>query len=264
MSGLPLPTLAVVIPTLNEEPVLAATLRSLRDQTRPADRVVVVDGGSRDRTAEVARSFGVELLFAGVTGRGNQVAAGVEAVTETVAVVGHADMLFPAEALERVCRVLQDEPGCPGGALGHRFASPRWEYRVVEWFDARRARRGHAYGDQAQFFRREVLAAAGGFPAQPILEDVELAARLRTLGRTAYLDCPVSVSPRRFERLGMVRTLWQNWRFRRAYRRGGIAATRAIFDRYYPTQQDEPCPSQPSPTTPTTRDSSRTPTRPTG
>jgi hypothetical protein len=110
---------------------------------------------------------------------------------------------------------------------------------VLEWFDARRAKRAYSYGDQAQFFRRELLIGAGGFPAQPILEDVELAARLRMLGQPTYLDCPVTVSPRQFERLGMIRTLWQNWHFRRAYRRGGVAATRAIFDRYYPPRRTD-------------------------
>jgi rSAM/selenodomain-associated transferase 2 len=238
MPGLQFPTLVVVIPVLNEESILPDTLRSLQKQTRPADRLVVVDGGSRDHTVEVAREFGAEVLVAGTVGRGNQVAAGVDIVTESVVVVGHADMLFPPDALERIRRVMSDDPKCPGGALGHRFASRRWEFWVVEWFDARRARCGHSYGDQAQFFRRELLASAGGFPAQPILEDVGLAARLRTLGEPVYLDCPVTVSPRRFERLGLIRTLGQNWQFRRAYRRGGVAATRAIFDRYYPPRKD--------------------------
>jgi hypothetical protein len=63
---------------------------------------------------------------------------------------------------------------------------------------------------------------------------------MRSLGRPAYLNCPVTVSPRRFERFGLIRTLWQNWQFRQAYRRGGVAATRAIFDRYYPTRKDLP------------------------
>ncbi|VTT99539.1 Glycosyl transferase family 2 OS=Isosphaera pallida (strain ATCC 43644 / DSM 9630 / IS1B) GN=Isop_3508 PE=4 SV=1: Glycos_transf_2 [Gemmataceae bacterium] len=237
MSAPPALTLVVIVPVLNEAPVLGATLDSLRTQTCRAERVVVVDGGSSDQTVEVARQRGAEVLHAGTVGRGNQIAAGVAAATECVVVVGHADMLFPSDALDRVRRVMADDPACPGGALGHRFASPRWEFRLLEWFDARRARRGCPFGDQAQFFRRELLADAGGFPAQPILEDVELAARLRALGVPVYVDHPVTVSPRRFERLGMARTLWQNWQFRRAYRRGGVPATRAIFEHYYPSRR---------------------------
>jgi rSAM/selenodomain-associated transferase 2 len=226
-------SLAVVIPVRDEEPALPATLRSLQNQSHKADRLIVVDSGSRDRTCQVAGEFGAQVLVTRLAGRGNQIALGVSASAEDVVVVGHADMLFPAHALARIHRYLLDHPECPGGCLGHRFASDRRVFRVLEWFDARRARRGHAYGDQAQFFRRKVLESVGGFPAQPLFEDVELAARLRLLGPTAYLDIPVTVSARRFERLGILRTVWQNWRLRRAYRRGGPAVAPLLFDRYY-------------------------------
>src|SRR5205823_2534981 len=126
---------------------------------------------------------GAEVLTVTVLGRGNQIAAGIELATEEVILVAHADMLFPSDALERVCRHLRDHSACPGGCLGHGFASARWMFRIVEWFDRRRAMRGHSYGDQAQFFRRSWLPQVGGFPAQPIMEDVELARRLRKLGR---------------------------------------------------------------------------------
>jgi hypothetical protein len=166
-------------------------------------------------------------------GRGGQVAAAVAAVAEDVVLVAHADMTFPPTALEVVRRHLAADPACPGGCLGHRFDSPRRVYRVVEWFDRRRAKRGESYGDQAQFFRRDLLAAADGFPDQVIMEDVELARRLRRLGRPLYLDLPVTVSARRFERLGWWRAVWINWACRRAYRRGGVSACQAIYDRYY-------------------------------
>ena len=153
--------------------------------------------------------------------------------TEEVILVAHADMRFQPEALAMVRRYLAKHPGCAGGCLGHRFDSRRWCFRVIEWFDRRRAARGHSYGDQAQFFRREALAAVGGFPAQPMMEDVELSRRLRDLGPVAYLNCPVLVSPRRFEQKGIIRVLWQNRRLRAAYPRGGLAACRAIHERYY-------------------------------
>ncbi len=131
-------------------------------------------------------------------------------------------------SLAVIMPVLNEAAALPA-TLGSLLDQTQAADRLIEWFDRRRARRGHSYGDQAQFFRRGLLE----FPAQPIMEDVELAARLRTLGEPAYLDCPVTVSTRRFERLGLLRTLWQNWRYRHAYRRGGIAATRAIYERYY-------------------------------
>ena len=108
-----------------------------------------------------------------------------------------------------------------------------YERQLIEWADRVRARRGVSYGDQAQFFRREWLARVGGFPDQPIMEDVELSLRLRVLGRPVSLDVPVTVSARRFADRGWWRVLWANWRFRRAYRRRGLAACREIYERYY-------------------------------
>jgi rSAM/selenodomain-associated transferase 2 len=225
--------LAVVVPTLNEARHLPDLLKSLAAQTEPSERVLVADGGSTDGTADVARELGAEVLVVSGRGRGGQAAAAVAVLAEDVLLVAHADMAFPPDALEVVRRHLAADPACPGGCLGHRFDSPRRVYRLMEWFDRRRAVRGESYGDQAQFFRRTWLDRAGGFPDQPIMEDVELSRRLRQLGRTANLDLPVVVSPRRFEARGLVRTVWANWRFRQAYRRGGAAACAMIYTRYY-------------------------------
>lgn len=235
-------TIAVLIPTFEEEARLPSTLISLKAQSAPAERLIVVDADSRDRTRDVAKVAGVDIVHTTeVRGRGNQIALGLERSDEDVILIAHADMRFSPDALARIRSYLAKDSACPGGCLGHRFDSSRWIARVIEWCDLRRARRGLSYGDQAQFFRRGALESVGGFPAQPIMEDVELAGRLRKCGRPVYLDCPVFVSPRRFERQGWMRTLLQNWRYRRAYRRGGIEATRAIHERYYAQLVEHEC-----------------------
>lgn len=226
-------SLAVVLPVLNEEVSLPVTLQSLQAQNEPAERIVVVDGGSHDASVKRAEPFGVEVLVVPGRGRGGQIAAGTLQVPVEVVLIAHADMVFPPSALERVRDGLANDPECPGGCLGHRFATSRWVFRMVEWFDQRRARRGLSFGDQAQFFRRQWIERVGGFPDQPMMEDVELARRLQLLGRPAYLDVPVVVSPRRFEKRGVLRTVWSNWNFRRAYRRHGQAACQAIHREYY-------------------------------
>lgn len=226
-------SLAVILPALNEEAYLQATLLSLQCQTMPAERLLVVDGGSRDRTEHQARSMGVDVLVVSGRGRGGQVAAGVLAVSEEIVLVAHSDMVFPKHALESIRHRLVSEPACPGGCLGHRFTSTRWIFRLIEWLDQRRARGGISYGDQAQFFRRQWLSQVDGFPDLPMMEDVELSRRLQLLGRPAYLDLSVLVSPRRFEKLGILRTAWANWTFRRAYRRQGLEACKTIYRDYY-------------------------------
>jgi glycosyltransferase involved in cell wall biosynthesis len=228
-------TLAVVVPTLNEAAVLPGLLASLRGQTRLPDRVVVADGGSTDGTANVGRRAGVEVLICPGRGRGGQIASAVATLAEDVVLVLHADMVLPPRAVAAVIEHLELHPGCPGGCLGHRFDRRSPLFRLIEWWDRRRARGGMSFGDQAQFFRREALVAVGGFPDQPMMEDVELSLRLQRLGHPAYLDVPVTVSARRYERHGWWKVWWANRRILRRYRREGPTAARAIYDEYYRT-----------------------------
>jgi rSAM/selenodomain-associated transferase 2 len=229
--------LAVVIPTLNEEAVLSATLSSLAAQTEPATEIVVADGGSTDSTATVAEKLGARVVIASKRGRGCQIACALKQIDEEIVMIVHADMIVPREALATIRACLAEDATCPGGCLGHRFANPRRIYRWIQLWDRRRAGRGMSYGDQGQFFRRDLLERQGGFPDQPIMEDVELSRRLARLGRPAYLDCPVLVSPRRFERLGWRRVVFHNLLFRFAYRCGGARTCEAIYRRYYSTDR---------------------------
>jgi rSAM/selenodomain-associated transferase 1 len=233
VTGGRLMTLAVVIPTLNEQAALPGLLDTLKGQSAPAERVVVSDGGSADDTVGVARRWEAEVVLAPGRGRGGQVAAALPAVAEEAVLVAHADMRLPEDALAAIRNWLHAHPECPGGCLGHRFDRRTFALRVVEWFDARRARRGESYGDQGQFFRVGRLRSAGGFPDQSIMEDIELSRRLRPLGVPAYLDVPVTVSARRFERLGWPRVLWTNWLLRRRYRRDGLEACLDLYRTYY-------------------------------
>jgi glycosyltransferase involved in cell wall biosynthesis len=229
------PTIAIVAPVLNEESAIADLIASLTAQTEPAESILVVDGGSIDRTPETARRGGANVLAAAQTGRGNQIAEGLLQISEEVVLIAHADMRFSREALTKVRDSLVANPMSPGGCLGHVFDSSRLIYRWIEWFDERRARRGISYGDQAQFFRRATIERCG-FPSLPIMEDLELSKRLLRFGPPIYVDSPVTVSPRRYEERGFLKTSLQNWRFRIAFARDGEAACHRLYQAYYASQ----------------------------
>jgi glycosyltransferase involved in cell wall biosynthesis len=229
----PPPTIAILIPTFNEDASLGRTLISVLSEITPHERLIVADGGSTDRTCRVAEQHGACLMQASRKGRGCQVAEALTHIDEDVVLIVHADMVLPEGTCERIRQWLVEHPDCPGGCLGHRFSGTRWVYRLVEGWDRRRGRRGISYGDQAQFFRRELLERHGGFPDQPIMEDLELSRRMLALGKPAYLDCPVVVSPRRFEHLGWWRTASTNLLFRLAYRMGGPRVCEKLHRRYY-------------------------------
>ena len=205
--------IGVVVPARDEAESLGACLASLKPFLEAGDPVVVVDACSRDDTPGIAARAGATVLRSPEDARGLAVALGYESVAPEVGavVVVHADMVVPAVARECILDSLDGDPGVVGGALGHRILDSRRRFRWIEAGNRFRARHWQLpYGDQAQFVRTDAVARTGGFPVQPVMEDLEVSLRLRTVGRWVYLDCPVAI-PGRHWREGVVRTTVRNW-----------------------------------------------------
>jgi rSAM/selenodomain-associated transferase 2 len=162
--------------------------------------VLVVDGGSSDGTVERARAFpGVRVLSA-PRGRASQMNAGAERARGSVLLFLHADVRLPPEAFHHVTRALED-PGVVAGAFKTWTVDDVGRSRLgplLHLADLRSRYTRLPYGDQALFVRAEAFRAAGGFPAQPLMEDLELSRRLWKLGRIRTVDARVTVSGRRF------------------------------------------------------------------
>jgi len=191
--------LAVVIPVLDEAKRIADRLRELAAMDG-VDEVVVVDGGSRDDTVAIASTFAGVRVVAAPRGRGPQMNAGARATTADVVLFLHADVALPPDAPRRVGAALA-APDVVAGAFRVRTMiedGPAWLRPLVRLADARSRVTRLPYGDQAVFVRRTAFERAGGFPAQPLMEDVELARRLRRLGRVVTVPATVRVSGRRF------------------------------------------------------------------
>jgi len=200
------PTLAIVVPTLDEEESLARHLPAAREA---ADELVVSDGGSRDGTIAVARRVGA-LVVEGPAGRGGQLARGAAATRADVLLFLHADTRLPPGAAEAVRSAVA--AGAAGGGFRLRFDDRRALFRLGERLIGLRTRLTRLpLGDQGQFVTREAYEALGGFRDQPILEDLDFALRLRRHGRIALLQPPVTTSARRFVAGGIGRTIARNW-----------------------------------------------------
>lgn len=201
MSGSP--RVSVVIPALNEEGTIAAALRSVTD----ADEIVVVDGGSSDRTGVVARDHGARVMTTGA-GRGSQQAAGAEQTTGEWILFLHADTRLGPGACSfiRTCK-----ERVTGGAFRLRFDSARTIYRLMEGAVRLRTRALHLpYGDQGIFCRREAYLKAGGMPRLPVMEDVAFVRALGRIGPLTFPPIDAVTSVRRYERRGTARSVASN------------------------------------------------------
>jgi rSAM/selenodomain-associated transferase 2 len=199
-----MPRLSVIIPALNEEDVVAQAVRSVRDEAE----VIVVDGGSEDRTRAVAEAEGAAVLTA-PSGRGRQLDAGARRAAGDWLVFLHADTRLEAGWAPALRRLGAD---VVGGAFRFAIDSPRLGYRVVEAGAGLRCRLWRLpYGDQGLFVRREVYGMIGGFPPLPLMEDVAFVRRLSRVGTLVFPPVRALTSARRWERHGILATTVRNW-----------------------------------------------------
>ena len=208
--------LSIVVPVLDEAANLARLRPHLRAECPDAD-VIVVDGGSADGTARAARDWPQARYLVSEPGRARQMNAGARAARGDVLLFLHADTLLPPGAAAAIAGALAD-PRVVGGRFDVSFSSPRWPFRMIAAFMNGRSRLTRiATGDQAIFVRRDIFARLGGYADLPLMEDVELCARLKRQGRIRCLRLRVVTSPRKWERDGILRTILLMWALRLCY-----------------------------------------------
>ena len=198
------PTLSIVIPTYNEEAAIGPLLAHLAEAG--AEEIVVVDGNSADRTAEIVRSAGVRLLQMPPC-RALQMNAGARASRGAAFLFLHSDVRLGTGALAAIRGALCD-PEVAGGNLDIVYDGGDFAAACFTGINRLRRRWGIFYGDSGIYCRRERFESLGGFQPWPILEDYDFARRLWRSGKLAFLDVPIYVSARRWKNSGLFATMW--------------------------------------------------------
>ena len=207
------------MPVLNEAAGLGDALQALAPVTARGAQLIVADGCSSDGTAALAQAAGSTVIPA-PRGRAMQMNAGAQQASGTVLLFLHADTLLPDHADLLIAKALADNRAV-WGRFDVRIAGRSHMLRVVAALMNFRSRiSGIATGDQAIFMTRTAFDTVGGFPVQPLMEDIEISRRLRQLSRPACLRAKVHTSGRRWETGGVWRTVLLMWRLRFAYWRG--------------------------------------------
>lgn len=201
----------VIIPTYNEEKALPHTIKSVLSQSPPY-RVIVVDGGSTDRTLEILRQDSRITWCIAPKGRASQMNAGARFVMQQQASTHdwllflHADTQLPQGAFRQLHHLASD-PAYQAGGFRHRFSGKDWRLRVISWLDNFRCTHSHiVYGDQALFVRQGLFTQLGGFPMQAVLEDVVFGQTLLTQTTPRLLPLTVITDSRKFVKMGIGRS----------------------------------------------------------
>ena len=132
--------------------------------------------------------------------------SGAEAAEGKFLVFLHADTRLP-EGFDHHVRRILTQAGVAAGAFQLQIDGPSVRLRLIEKAANWRSRYLHMpYGDQAIFLRAELFREMGGFPDLPIMEDFELIRRLKGRGRIVIAPAAALTSPRRWEKVGVLRT----------------------------------------------------------
>jgi len=225
------PLVSVVVPVLGEESTIAEALDHLASLPGRWE-VIVADGGSSDRTVELATAHPSRpKVIAAQRGRANQMNAGAAEASGGTLLFLHADTRLPGEAYGSVTRALRD-PAVLGGNFSLRFdGGDRFSSLLSAWYRVQR-RLGVYYGDSAIWLRRAVFVELGGFRPLAIMEDYDLVRRLEHAGRSVCLPGPAVTSARRWRSVGLARTV-ASWVVIRWLFLAGVSPVRLA--RLYPT-----------------------------
>jgi rSAM/selenodomain-associated transferase 2 len=214
--------ISIVIPVFNEEKAIGAALGALLPLA--PHEIIVVDGGSDDRTAEICASFGVRVLDSG-RGRGRQMNAGAARATGDVLLFLHADTRLPHSAFRDIAAALEN-PRYVGGRFDLELDGKHWMLPVIgALINCRSRATGVGTGDQAIFVRRETFMRLGGYPDIALMEDIALCRSLKRQGQLASLRSRVVTSARRWESEGVWRTIFKMWLLKLCYF-AGVAPAR--------------------------------------
>jgi len=194
----------VIVPAFDEEAELPALFDHL-DRLDGEWEVLLADGGSTDRTVEIARERGAMVVSDGAH-RAAQLNATAARARGELLVFLHADSRLPVGAHRAL-----SEAGAAGGNFALRFEGTDRFARALTHAYAFQRRFGFYYGDSTIWLRPATFAALGGYRDLPVMDDYDLVRRMEKRFETACLPGPALTSPRRWRALGVPRTLLTWW-----------------------------------------------------
>jgi rSAM/selenodomain-associated transferase 2 len=208
---------SIIIPALNEAESIENTLFPLQYLRKLGHEIILVDGGSRDATCFISRPL-VSKLLSSEPGRARQMNLGASIATGNVLLFLHADTSLP-ENLEGIFAGLKIKSFW--GRFDLSLTGTQYIYRLIEKMINLRSRLcGIATGDQVIFMTRDLFDRVNGFPDIPLMEDIAVCKKLKTISSPVCISARVITSSRRWESRGAIKTILLMWKLRMQYAMG--------------------------------------------
>ncbi len=207
--------ISIIIPVLNEEKNISSALENI-ERLDGEKEIIVVDGGSIDKSVGIVRKKGIVLLSS-QKGRGCQMNRGAEIAKGETLLFLHADTKLPDNAILKIDKVMKASE-IIGGRFDVRFDEDRFIFRLIAFLmNWRSSLTGIFTGDQAIFIRKNVFKNIGGYSEIPLMEDIELSKKMKLAGRAVCLEDNVITSARKWKEEGVIKTILLMWFLRFLY-----------------------------------------------
>ena len=208
--------ISIIIPALNEADHIETCLSGLQGLRNGGHEVIVVDGGSTDNTQKLAMPL-VDKILQHEKGRARQMNAGAGVASGDILLFLHTDTCLPQNIDKHILACIKESENC-WGYFNVRLSGAHWLFRVIEWCMNLRSRiTGIVTGDQAMFMTRLLYKHVKGFDEIELMEDIAMSSKLNRIVKPVCLKQRVITSSRRWERNGIVHTIFKMWRLRLAY-----------------------------------------------
>jgi len=225
-----LPKISIIIPTINEANNLPLLLSDLSTMHKEGE-TIIVDGGSEDKTIEIANIYGAKVFITKERNRGLQFDIGAKNSKGEWLVFLHADTRLTHDWFKKINLLLN---GNTNSIYYFEFKinHKRIIYRVLEILVNFRSKIfKQPYGDQGLIIHRTTYFKNNGFRKIPLMEDVDFLRRLNKKKDLKQLNLPIFISSRKWEKTNIFLQAIKNWQFRRRWLRG--ESLKSIYSDYY-------------------------------
>ncbi len=217
--------ISIIVPILDDDRKLKTLLQSIAGGV---SEIIVVDGGVSVIAEEQCSLYGARY-FRQPASRGAQIAKGIEKSNESLIWVLHVDAYNLDQPLSRLSQLVRSSKSV-WGRFDVMMPNLRWIPRIM---NLRSRLTKICTGDQGIFFSASALSEVGGFPSQPLMEDIECSRRLKRYSNARYVACRerIGTSDRRWLSHGIAKTVLMMWWYRLLYFLG--ESPEALYLAYY-------------------------------
>jgi len=203
--------ISIIIPVLNEEYSIEGLLQQLQGIRQQGHEIIVVDGGSVDKTVSISKPLSDQVIVSG-SGRAIQMNEGASRSSNEILWFLHADTLIPEHAIKHIHQALDSNSW---GRFNVHLSGSNMLFRVIEtMMNLRSCLTGIATGDQGIFIDKILFNKVGGFSNIPLMEDIEISKNLNKISRPACVKEKLTTSSRRWEKNGILSTVFLMWKLR--------------------------------------------------